>query len=117
MVVVYVPPVAVPGQAHAEALRAAAGGSTIPVVSTFLANDGLSESLSVLGEDGGAARGSVPSFRTPERAVAALAHAVRYGRWLDRPLGSIPVLDDVRPADARALVARSAAAAIRAIGH
>ncbi len=105
VVVVYVPPVDVPGQAHAQALRAAAGGSTIPVVSTFLANDGLSESLSVLGEDGGAARGSVPSFRTPERAVAALAHAVRYGRWLDRPLGSIPVLDGVRAADARALVA------------
>ena len=63
------------------------------MVSTFLANDGLSESLSVLGEDGGAARGSVQSFRTPERAVAALAHAARYGRWLDRPVGSIPVLD------------------------
>ncbi len=56
------------------------------------------------GEDGGAARGSVPSFRTPERAVAALAHAVRYGRWLDRPVGSIPVFGDVRPDQARALV-------------
>ena len=108
VVVVYVPPVAVPGQAHAEALRAAAAGSPVPVVSTFLANDGLSESLTVTGEDGGAARGSVPSFRTPERAVAALAHAVRYGRWLDRPVGSIPVFDDVRPDQARALVAGSA---------
>ncbi len=105
VVVVYVPPVAVPGQAHAEALRAAAAGSTIPVVSTFLANEGLSESLTVLGADGGAARGSVPSFRTPERAVAALAHAVRYGRWLDRPIGTVPALDRVRQADARALVA------------
>ena len=28
--------------------------------------------------------GSVPSFRTPERAVAALAHAVRYGRLAGR---------------------------------
>ena len=104
VVVVFVPPVAVPGQAHAEALRDAAAGSTVPVVSTFLAKDGLAESLMVMGPDGGAARGSVPSFRTPERAVAALAHAVRYGRWLNRPSGSIPILDGVRSADARELM-------------
>ena len=85
VVVVFVPPVAVPGRAHAEALREAAAGSSIPVVSTFLAQEGLSEFLTVPSADGGAARGSVPSFRSPERAVAALAHAVRYGRWLDRP--------------------------------
>ncbi len=88
VVVVFVPPVAVPGQEHAEALREAAAGSLVPVVSTFLAEDGLAESLMVMGADGGAARGSVPSFRTPERAVAALAHAVRYGAWLHRPSGT-----------------------------
>ena len=101
VVVVYVPPVAIPGQAHAEALRAAASGSRVPVVSTFLAVDGLADSLTVRGEDGGAARGSVPSFRTPERAVAALAHAVRYGRWLGRPTGKVPALEGVESARAR----------------
>ncbi len=45
-----------------------------------------------------AARGrSVPSFRTPERAVAALAHAVRYGTWLARPTGEIPDLSAADP--------------------
>ena len=104
VVVVYVPPVAIPGQAHAEALRDAAAGSRVPVVSTFLAVDGLAGALTVLGDDGGAARGSVPSYRTPERAVAALAHAVRYGAWLARPVGSIPDLDGVDPGRARELV-------------
>ncbi len=106
VVVVFVPPVATPGQAHAEALRAAATGSTVPVVTTFLAVDGLADALSVVGDDGGAARGSVPSYRTPERAVTALAHAVRYGRWRDRPAGLVPELDGVRPEVARELVDR-----------
>ncbi len=105
VVVVFVPAVAVAGQAHAEALRAAAAASPVPVVTTFLARDGLSESLTVRGDDGGAARGSIPSYRTPERAVAAVAHAVRYGRWLRRPGGTVPVLGGVRAGDARDLVA------------
>ncbi|WP_231988124.1 bifunctional acetate--CoA ligase family protein/GNAT family N-acetyltransferase [Nakamurella panacisegetis] len=104
VVVVYVPPVAIPGQAHAEALKEAARGARVPVVTTFLAVDGLAEALTVPGEDGGAARGSVPSYRTPERAVAALAHAVRYGAWRSRPAGSIPELDGVDAGRARELV-------------
>jgi acyl-CoA synthetase (NDP forming)/GNAT superfamily N-acetyltransferase len=87
VVVVYLPPVAVPVRAHAAALRKAAADSEVPVTSTFPAEDGLVDRLPVPADDGGAARGSVPSFRTPERAVAALAHAVRYARWRARPVG------------------------------
>lgn len=105
VVVVYVPPVASPSRLHAEALRAAAEASPVPVVSTFLAVEGLSESLTVRSPDGGAARGSVPSYPTPERAVAALAHAVRYGRWLGREPGTVPALAGVAPERARDLVA------------
>jgi len=104
IVVVYVPPVAIPGQAHAEALRSAAAGSRVPVVSTFLAADGLADSLTVRAADGGAARGSVPSYRTPERAVAALAHAVHYGAWLRRDVGVIPVLEGICSAEARTMM-------------
>jgi len=93
VVVVYLPPVAVPVQAHAAALREAAADSEVPVTSTFLAVDGLVDRLPVPADDGGAARGSVPSFRTPERAVAALAHAIHYARWRARPVGQL-----VRPA-------------------
>ncbi len=104
VVVVYVPPVATAGLAHAAALRAAAAGSETPVVTTFLAVDGLPEHLAVPGPDGAAARGSVPSFRTPERAVAALAHAARYGAWRARPPGTVPTLPDVDRKGARAAV-------------
>jgi hypothetical protein len=57
--VVYVPIVATPGLAHAAALRSAISQDTVPVLTTFPA-----------AADGRTARGSVPSFRTPERAVA-----------------------------------------------
>lgn len=102
VIVVYVPPVAVPGWAHAEALRQAAQDSPIPVMTTFLAVDGLDSRLMVDDAEHGAARGSVPSYRTPERAVAALAAAVRYAGWRARPEGtvSIPPECDVHAAAA-----------------
>ncbi|WP_037365689.1 bifunctional acetate--CoA ligase family protein/GNAT family N-acetyltransferase [Nakamurella lactea] len=104
VVVVYVPPVAIQGDQHAIALREAAVQSRVPVVSTFLAVDGLVDQLTVPSGDGGAARGSVPSYRTPERAVAALALAARYARWRQRPAGTLIRADDIDKGAARALV-------------
>ena len=95
LVVVYVPIVATPGQAHAAALRSAVNLATVPVLTTFPA-----------AADGSAARGSVPSFRTPERAVAALAHAVRYGSWLTSPAGTVPDLPGIDTDAARTLLTR-----------
>src|SRR5664280_101934 len=94
------------GLPHAAALRSAIGHATIPVLATFMAAEGLVEQLIVPAADGSAARGSVPSFRTPERAVAALAHAVRYGSWLTRPAGTIPDLPGIDTDAARALLSR-----------
>jgi len=48
----------------------------------------------------------VPSFRTPERAVAALAHAVQYGSWLTSPAGTVPDLPGIDTDAARTLLAR-----------
>jgi acyl-CoA synthetase (NDP forming) len=48
----------------------------------------------------------VPSFRTTERAVAALAHAVQYGLWLTRPAGTIPSLPGVDTEAARTLLSQ-----------
>ncbi len=100
LVVAWVPPVAIPGAEHAAALRDAVAGSSIPVLTTFLAVDGLMEYLAVRGPDGRAGRGSVPSYPTLERAVAALSYAVRYGAWLDRPPGEIADLAGVDAAAA-----------------
>ncbi len=93
LLVVYVPIVATTGQPHAAALRAAVNEATVPVLSTFpTAADGT--------------RGSVPSFRTTERAVDALAHAVRYGLWLTRPAGTVPGPPGVDTEAARTLLAQ-----------
>ena len=37
------------------------------------------------------ARGSVPSYPSPERAVGAVARVVRYTQWLSRPVGDFVV--------------------------
>jgi acetyl coenzyme A synthetase (ADP forming)-like protein len=47
------------------------------------------------------ARNPVPSFIYPETAVRALAHALRYGEWRERPTGTVPVLADVDVNEAR----------------
>jgi len=106
LVVVFVPPLQRSGTAHAEALRQAVVGLGKPVVTTFLAGQGVLAGLAVVGPDGVPERGSVPSYPSPEQAVAALARVVRYARWRTAPPGEM-----VRPAGidvqgARALVDR-----------
>jgi acyl-CoA synthetase (NDP forming)/GNAT superfamily N-acetyltransferase len=106
LVAVFVPPVATPGVAYARALRSAAEGAGKPVLSTFLAAEGVPPELAVPGADGQPGPGSVPSYPSPERAVAALARVLRYSRWRDAPVGSYLRPDGIRNQDARALVER-----------
>lgn len=49
--------------------------------------------------------GDVPSYSCPEDAARALGHAWSYGRWLARPRGIVPVLDDVCSRTAKELIA------------
>nr|WP_245645267.1 bifunctional GNAT family N-acetyltransferase/acetate--CoA ligase family protein [Pseudonocardia acaciae] len=105
LVVVFVPPVATPGAAYAQALCAEVAAVDKPVVSTFLAVEGVPAELAVPGPDGQPGRGSVPSYPSPERAVAALARVLRYARWRDAPLGEYVRPDGIDTDRARALVA------------
>jgi len=91
LVVVFVPPLAIPGAAYAKALRNAVDTSAVekPIVSTFLAVEGVPSELAVLSEDGTPTRGSVPSYSSPERAVIALSKVVRYAAWRQRPQGTL----------------------------
>ena len=91
LVVVFVPPVATPGTAYARALRETVVrlGKDKPIVSTFLAAEGVPAELAVLSEDGVATRGSIPSYPSPERAVNALARVIRYAAWRQRPQGTL----------------------------
>ncbi|MEO9140037.1 MAG: GNAT family N-acetyltransferase [Jatrophihabitans sp.] len=101
--VVFVPPLQrSAGDEVAAAVRAVAAESDKPVLSTFLGFEGVPEALAVSGA-GGSPRGSVPSYPSPERAVRALARAVRYAAWRSSPPGTIPHLDDLDLVAARAL--------------
>ena len=104
LVAVFVPPIATPGLAYARALRSAAEGTGTPVLSTFLAVEGVPAELAVLGPDGQPGRGSVPSYPSPERAVAALARVLRYARWRDAPVGEFRRPARIDAERARALV-------------
>jgi acyl-CoA synthetase (NDP forming) len=101
IVVIYTPPVQSNGAEVAQVLAAAAAGSKKPVVSTFLASRSVPAELRVPDADGGAARGSIPSFLNPQYAVGALAKATQYGEWRRRSDSRIPELPEVDTAGAR----------------
>ncbi len=105
LVVVFVPPVATPGDAYAHALREAAAGVDKPVAAVFFAAEGVPAELAVPGPDGTPVRGSVPSFASPERAAAALARVARYARWRAEPVGDFTPPPGVDSDRGRALVA------------
>ena len=91
VVAVFIPPLEASTDSVARALAACGGGGK-PVVSCFLAFEGLRQDL-----------GDIPSYASPEEAVAALALAADYAGWRARPVGEVPELD-VNTEAARALV-------------
>ncbi|HEY0808393.1 MAG TPA: acetate--CoA ligase family protein, partial [Pseudonocardiaceae bacterium] len=108
LVIVFVPPIAVPGAAYARALRAVVdedNSGAKPIVSTFLAVEGVPAELAVPGPDGTPGYGSVPSYPSPERAVLALARAIRYARWRSSPRGEFVRPEGIDADAARELVA------------
>ncbi|GLZ38684.1 bifunctional GNAT family N-acetyltransferase/acetate--CoA ligase family protein [Actinokineospora sp. NBRC 105648] len=111
LIVVFVPPVAIPGTAYARALREAAAdlpeAVSKPVVSTFLAAEGIPAELAVAGPDGAPGRGSIPSYPSPERAALALARATSYARWRSAPAGKLARPEGLDP-DGAAVVVRAA---------
>jgi acyl-CoA synthetase (NDP forming)/ribosomal protein S18 acetylase RimI-like enzyme len=108
LVTVFAPPVAVPGTAYARALREALQEAGVakskPVVTTFLAAEGVPDELVVPDDYGGAGRGSVPSYPSPERAVFALARVTRYARWRAGPQGNFVRPEGIEAERARDLV-------------
>ncbi|GAA4642179.1 GNAT family N-acetyltransferase [Gordonia humi] len=110
VIVVFVPPVAVDADDYAHGIMAAvrpSDGGVVPVkpvVTTFLAVEGVPEGLSVPGRDGKPVRGSIPSYSTPERAANALAHAWKYAAWRARPTAEIPTIEGTVAEDARSFV-------------
>ncbi|MET9328539.1 GNAT family N-acetyltransferase [Tsukamurella sp. NPDC003166] len=85
IIAVFVPPVEAQAEAHAAVLLDASRRQIKPIVSTFLAFDGVTELLAATDEDGRRVRGSVPAYPEPERAARVLAHGWRYAQWRARP--------------------------------
>jgi len=104
VIAVFLPPLVRGVQPYGRVLREVSIGSTKPLVANFLSTDGIHADLVVRGEDGMPERGSVPSFSTPERAVIALARMAEYARWRRRPAGTVPELEGIDEAAARAVV-------------
>jgi hypothetical protein len=75
-----------------------------PLLSTFLATEGVPELLRVPDIQGAAGRGSVPSYPGPETAVRALKCVVEYSAWLQRSSGTIAAFEDVDVRRANRLV-------------
>jgi acyl-CoA synthetase (NDP forming)/RimJ/RimL family protein N-acetyltransferase len=104
---VYIPPINTSGVAVANVLAAVGEQSDKPILSTFLAAEGLPELLRVPDVAGNTAgRGSVPSYQSPESAVRALARVVDYAAWRKEPEGEIPDPIDVKQAEAREVIER-----------
>ncbi len=102
---VYLPPVEATGAAVARVLADRGRDSAKPLLSSFLASQGLPELLRVTEEGGATAvRGSVPSYPTPDAAVRALGRAVGYATWLSRPDEEGLTADQVDEARGRTVV-------------
>ena len=102
IVAVFIPPLNTSGEEVANVLAAVGELSDKPLISTFLATEGVPELLRVPDLAGSTAgRGSVPSYPAPEAAVRALARVVEYAGWLERPEGAVVVPEEVEERRAR----------------
>jgi acyl-CoA synthetase (NDP forming) len=104
VIAVFVPPVAIPVEPFAQALKEAVRDADKPVLTTFLAAEGVPDVLAVRGEDGHPTRGSVPSYPGPERAALALARAWRYAAWKSKPASKVVRPAGIDPEKAKAMV-------------
>jgi acyl-CoA synthetase (NDP forming) len=93
LLVIFIPPLVTQ---PADIARAISSGSLLtskPVIATFMGSRSLRGEL-----------GRIASYRYPESAVMALAHATAYGAWRRRPRGSIQTFPDVQPENVRRVI-------------
>ncbi|WP_084514496.1 bifunctional acetate--CoA ligase family protein/GNAT family N-acetyltransferase [Nocardia acidivorans] len=106
VIVIYSPPVPNAVAAFAEAIRSGAQSDPeTPVLTTFVADQGMPNLLATRGPGGMLERGSLPSYGDPERAARALARVRRYADWRTRPISPVVRPEGCATARARELVA------------
>jgi len=99
VLVLFVPPLVTDAIQVAEAIRRVALDASKPIVACLVGTHGIPAAKQALRE------AHVPVYAFPEGAVRALAHAVGYGRWLQRPIGAIPELEHIDTARAGRVLA------------
>ncbi|MEU7629271.1 GNAT family N-acetyltransferase [Nocardia sp. NPDC049220] len=107
VIVVFAPPVPQPTGGFADAIRAAAAAvpeAGKPILTTFVAEQGIPNLLAVRGTGATAVRGSIPSYPDPERAARALARVRRYAEWRTRPVSTVARPGGIDTDRARGLV-------------
>lgn len=104
IIVIFIPPLVTKpddvARAIVDATRALAGSALVMTV--FMQSRGIPEELR-------AADVHLPSYAFPEDAAIALGCAAKYGEWLRRPVPLPARFDDVRAADASAVLAAAGA--------
>jgi acyl-CoA synthetase (NDP forming)/RimJ/RimL family protein N-acetyltransferase len=107
VLVVFIPALAVPESAYADVLREVGEDARVPLIASFLAANGMPERLRRVGADDVVARGSVPSYATPEAAARTLGQAANYAEWRRTPAGQLPYLLHTDRGRARTVVGRA----------
>ncbi|WP_054814150.1 bifunctional acetate--CoA ligase family protein/GNAT family N-acetyltransferase [Nocardia arizonensis] len=113
VIVVYAPPVPRPMAGFADAIRSAALAvpeASKPILTTFMAEQGIPNLLAARGPGGVASRGSIPSYPDPERAARALARVRRYAEWRTKPVSAVVRPEGMDTERARRMVAEWMAA-------
>ena len=80
-----------------------AAGCDKPILVCFMGNVRSREAVDIM------RRAGLPVYTFPEDAARATAALVRYGRWLERPVGRIMRFDDWRPEEIQAVIAQAGA--------
>jgi acetyl coenzyme A synthetase (ADP forming)-like protein len=101
VVVIFIPPLVTRAEDVAAAVREAAKGIDKTILSCFLGVRGIHD---LFASD----KRTIPSFSFPESAARALAAVASYAVWRGSPEGEVPQHEDVRRADALALVSHHA---------
>jgi acyl-CoA synthetase (NDP forming) len=99
LLTIFIPPLVTDAREVAEAIVRGATAVSKPVLATFMSARGAPPELK-----------TIPCYMFPEAAATALARVVTHGEWRRRPRGTVSMLADVRPDDARAIVERAIAA-------
>jgi acyl-CoA synthetase (NDP forming) len=102
VVAIYIPPLVTKPEEIARAISQ--GSGTVPahkpVLTVFISSRGAPPALST------GPRGKLPSYTFPENAAQALAAAVRYRRWRERPPGTPLTLSPFAHSAVRAVIDR-----------